>query len=241
MRRLARLLGWLVLAGIAAPGAATAAPRALLDAPRAGDLALAGGEVLVSSAVSGGEARLTAVPVDGGPAREPLRARPPGRGAWISSTRLASSDRLTAMLVEFTDPEGNPRDWRVYAGPPSGPLSIAHRVRLERAVALWIPIEIDVHGDRLLVQELRLPFGERGERPRFRLTVYAPGVTSAPVPQPGYGSPAVVAGDRVAHVARRRPPLIRIVDWRTGRLSGTIGLGRASGEIMERHLDLAED
>jgi hypothetical protein len=242
MRRLACLVGIFVLAGPALWGAeAGAEPRALLDAPHAEDVAVAGGEVLVAASTPRGAARLTAVPVRGGPTRRVLAAEPPGRGDWTSITSLASSAQLTALLVEYTDPESNPRDWRVYAGPPSGPLAIVHRVRIPPLQRwLWIPLEVDVHGDRLLIQEIRLPLRE-GDRPVFRVTVHAPGISPVSVRQGRYGAPTVVAGDRLAYLSLRRPLLVRIVDWRTGRLAGRIGLGGYSGEIMDRHLDLTED
>jgi hypothetical protein len=244
MRRLACLLGFFLLAGPALWGGdAGAEPRALLDAQRAEDVAVAGGDVLVGAPTARGGARLTAVPVGGGEPRSRLWVRPPGRGEWTSMTELASSAQVAALLVDFTDPEGNTTEWRVYAGPPSGPLAIVHRARFVRQRPwLWFPIEIDVHGDRLVIQEIRVALRE-GVRPRFafRLSVQSPGMSPARVPQGGFGAPTAVAGNRVAYVSGRRRPLIRIVDWRTGRLSGTIGLGPFSGEIMQRHLDLAED
>jgi hypothetical protein len=241
MRRLACLVGFL-LAGPALWAAdAAPEPQALLDAPRAQEVAVASAEVLVASTTARGGAWLTAVPVRGGPTRRVLAAEPPGRGDWSSITSVASSAQLAALLVEYTDLEANPRDWRVYAGPPSGPLAIVHRVRIPPLQRwLWIPLEVDVHGDRLLIQEIRLPLRE-GDRPIFRVTVHAPGISPARVPQGRYGAPTVVAGDRLAYLSLRRPLLVRIVDWRSGRLAGRIGLGRYSGEIMERHLDLTED
>jgi hypothetical protein len=244
MRRPGCLVGCVVLAGVALHAApAHAESRALLDAPHAEDVALAGGEVLVAGPTARGGARLTAVPLAGGAPRLRLLVGPPGRGKWTSTTRLASSVRLTALLVEFTDPEGNTRDWRVYAGPPAGPLAVVHRVHLGKLRRwVWFPIGIDVHGDRLLIQEIRLAL--RGNvRPRFlfRLTVHAAGVSAPAVLQGRQGAPTVVAGDLLAHVGGRRRPLVRIVDWRTGRLAGRIGVPRFSGELVERHLDLAED
>jgi hypothetical protein len=240
MRRLTWLIVSLALALAAAAqaGSAAAAPRALLDAPRAQDVAVAGGEVLVAATTARGGARLTAVPVSGGPARTVLHAKAPGRRGWTSTARLASSSQLAALLVEFTDPEGNTREWRVYAGPPAGPLEIVQRVRLRRPGRIWFPIDLDVHGDRLLVQEVRSP------RPILRLTVRAPGVSPAPVPQGAFGAPAAVAGERVAYlgVTGRADalPVIRIVDWRTGRLSATIELGRQLREVEEADIDLTD-
>jgi hypothetical protein len=243
MGRRVSLVGCGVLAAVALQAApAAAAPRALLDAQRAEDVALAGGEVLVAAPTARGGARLTAVPVGGGEPRSRLWVRPPGRGEWTSRTVLASSAQLAALLVELTDPEGSTTEWRVYAGPPSGPLAIVHRAHSVRQRRwLWFPIEIDVHGDRLVIQEIRVALRE-DVRPRFayRLRVQSPGGSPAVLSQGPFGRPPAVAGDRLAYLSGRRRPHIRIVDWRTGRVSGRIGLGPFSGEIMQRHLDLTE-
>ncbi|HEV3376581.1 MAG TPA: hypothetical protein VG126_04815 [Thermoleophilaceae bacterium] len=61
------------------------------------------------------------------------------------------------------------------------------------------------------------------------------------MPQRRFRGSTAVAGDRIAHVGGRRRALVRIVDWRTGRLSGTVALPRFSGDIDQRHLDLSED
>jgi hypothetical protein len=243
MRRLACLLGFFLLAGPALWGAdAGAEPRALLDAPRAQDVAVAGAEVLVAATTARGGARLTAVPAAGAPARPLLVVRPPSRHGWTSMTRLASSAQLTALLVEFSSSDS--AEWRVYAGPASGPLTIVHRVRLMRSPRLlWMPVEVDVDGDRLLIQELRLPLREGGRpRPASRAVVHAPGAAPTLVSQGPYATPAALAGDRIAYGAgRERRPVLRIVDWRTGRLTGTVGLEAGSTHSEDRHLDLADD
>jgi hypothetical protein len=220
------VLGW---AALQTAGAA-ASPRALLDAERAQDVAVAGGEVLVAGTTPGGGAPLRAVPAVGGPARMVFEAPPRGRG-WTSVLRLASSAQLTALLVAYLDPSGNFRDWRVYAGPPAGPLALVQRVRRPRVGRVWTPMDVDVHGDRLLVQELRQPGFS------FRLVVHAPDGMVPPVPQGRFGAPTAVAGEQVAYVSRS---LIQIVDWRTGRLSGSIDVGRHSGDIEDRHLDMTD-
>jgi hypothetical protein len=238
MGRLVCLVGLLAVGVAALEGAASAAaPRALLDAPRAEDVAVAGGEVLVAATTSLGGARLSAVPVAGGPARELLEVPPPGRG-WTSVSRLASSAQLTALLVAFIDPSDNFRDWRVYAGPPAGPLALVQRVRRPRRGRVWTPLDLDVHGDRLLVQELRQPGFA------FRLTVRAPDGTAPPVPQGRVGLPAAVAGEQIAFVGASgradERSFIRLIDWRTGRLTSSMELGRASEDIEDRHLDLTD-
>jgi hypothetical protein len=231
MRRLACLAGFLALASAVIPGPeAEAAPRALLDAERAEDVAVAGGEVLVAAPTSRGGARLRAVPAAGGPARVVLEVLPPARG-WKPVPRLASSAQLTALLVAFMDPSGSFRDWQVWAGPPAGPLTLVQRVRHAGRRPVWAPIDVDVHGDRLLVQELRQPGFS------FRLAARAPDGTGPQVAQGRVGHPGAVAGEQMAYVDRS---LVRIVDWRTGRLSGSIELGRHSGDIGDRHLDMTD-
>jgi hypothetical protein len=237
MRRLICVLGCLALAAAAQGGPAAAAPRALLDAPRGEDVAVADGEVLVAATTARGGARLTAVPVAGGPARRVLTVRPPGRG-WTATSRLASSAQLTALLVTFTDAEGHLRDWRVYTGPPSGPLDLIQHVRFTQVENFWTPLELDVHGDRLLIQEIRFP------DPAFRLRVHAPGASAQPLPQGRFGPPSVVAGEDVAYVGLSgradARSFIRVVDWRTGTLDRSIELGRHSEEMEDRHLDMTD-
>ena len=229
MRRVACLVGLLIVAGTGSE--AVAEPRALLDAPRAGDVAVAGDEVLVAAGTARGGARLMAVPAVGGPARLVLEVPARGRG-WTSVLRLASSAQLTALLVAFLDANGTFRDWRVYAGPPAGPLALVQRVRHAGQRPVWTPIDLDVHGDRLVVQELRQP------RFAFRLVARAPDGTAPPVLQGSrFGAPTAVAGDQLAYLSRS---LIRIVNWRTGRLSGSIEVGRYSGDIEDRHLDMTD-
>src|ERR687895_1379720 len=238
MRRLACLVGFFGLAGPALWGAeAGAEPRALLDAPRAQDVAVAGAEVLVAAGTSRGGVRLSAVPAVGGPARGVLEVPPRGRG-WTSVLRLAPSAQLTALLVAHLDPNGNFRDWRVYAGPPAGPLALVQRVRRTVRGGTWTPLDVDVHGDRLLVQELRQP------RFAFRLVVRAPDGTAPPVPQGRFGMPTAVAGDLLAYAGTSRRAdgraFIRLIDWRTGRLSSSLELGRPSEDIEDRHLDMTD-
>jgi hypothetical protein len=244
MRRLACLVGCNLVAGVALNVApAGAAPRALLDAPRAEDVAVAGGEVMVAAITTRGAARLTAVPVAGGPPRFVLHAGAPERGGEALTVRLVSSAQLTALLVEFTDREGDSRFWHVFAGPPSGPLAIVHRARLEgQPRAFWVPFELDVHGDRLLIHELRFPLREGGRaRIASRVIVHAPGMAPTRVWHAFAGGPTAVAGDRIAYFSGRSRPLIRVVDWRTGRLAGTVGLGRFEEASSDRPLDFADD
>ena len=237
MRRLACLVGFF---GLASPSLwvadAGAEPQALLDAPRAEEVAVAGEELLISATTDHGAVRVTAVPLAGGPAVRRLTVRPPGRD-WFAFTRLVSSDRLAALLVTFDDPEGNFRVSRVYAGPPGGPFSLVRRVHRPARETVWIPVDVDVYADRLLIQEARLP------DLAFRFTVRSPG--AAPVrrrQRPVTSNPAL-AGDLVAYLRLRRrpPPSFWLVDWRTGEVRDSIALGEYSEDMHGRDLDLTED
>jgi hypothetical protein len=126
----------------------------------------------------------------------------------------------------------------VYGGPPAGPLALVQRARPAGRRRVWTPIDVDVHGDRLLVQELRQPGFA------FRLSVRAPDGTAPPVQQGRFGMPAAVAGEQVAYVGTSGRgdvrAFIRLIDWRTGRLSSSLELGRPSEDIEDRHLDMTD-
>jgi hypothetical protein len=236
MRRVACLIGCLALAGSASHVEdAAAAPRPLFDAPQAEEVALAGSEVLVASTTDHGGVRVTAVPLAGGPAVTRFFARSPGRG-WAATARVVSSDRLTALVVMYDDPEGNFRLSRVYAGPPSGPLTLVQRVRRPLRGTAWIPVDVDVHADGLLVQEARL------SDLAFRYTVRSPGTAPVRRRQEPASSHTAIAGDLVAYLGLRgERPSFRLVDWRTGHVRNSIALGEYSEDMHDRDFDLMED
>jgi hypothetical protein len=236
MRRVACLVGCLTLAGAASHAEdAAAAPRPLFDAPQAEEVALAGSEVLVASTTDHGGVRVAAVPLAGGPAVTRFVARSPGRD-WTATARLVSSERLTALVVMYDDPEVNFRVSRVYAGPPSGPLALVRRVRRPLRGTAWIPFDVDVHADRLLIQEVRQP------DLAFRYTVRSPGAAPVRRRQGPASSHTAIAGDLVAYLGLRgERPSFRLVDWRTGELRDSIALGEYSEDMRDRDFDLMED
>lgn len=183
-----------------------------------------------------GGVRVTAVPLAGGPAVRRFTVPSPGRD-WTATARLVSSDRLSALLVMVDDPEGNLRLSRVYAGPPSGPLALVRQVRRPRRGTVWFPFGVDVHADRLLIEEVRQP------DLALRFAVHAPGAVPVRRRQGPASSYTALAGDLVAYVRLRRgaAPSFRVVDWRTGDVRGSIALGEYSEDMHGRDLDLTED
>jgi hypothetical protein len=226
-----RLVGLLCVGTLLlAAGEARAAPVALLDAPDASGLALAGSEALVAREGARGGVRIDALPVAGGAVRPVATMRPPRRGV-PGFAALSASPQRVAALVTYNDEGGYPTESQLWTGPPAGPLRRELRASWG-ALRGWIPFAIDVDGDRLLVVEGRL-----GDL-RFRARVLASG--AAPVLVPWRGDmrpPAALAGDRVAFVGEGpggREQVV-VMDWRTG----TVTARTADADVVE--LDLAPD
>jgi hypothetical protein len=161
-------------------------------------------------------------------ARRVLTVPAPRRG-WRGRLWLAASDQRIAAVVTFDDDEGNFAEWRLYSGPPAGPLALDRRMR-ERSRRAWFPFGLDADGDRLLLTEARFMLD------RTRATVLAPGAAPERVPRhDAIFTPALLAGDRVAFAERGR---VVVADRRTGAVQAAIRLRRR--EDVEE-LDLAPD
>lgn len=174
-------------AALLVAGALAAGPTPLLDAPRAQDVALAGGEVLVARPGPRGGARVDAVALDTGAVRRVLRAKAPGPG-WSPRMLVAASPTRVAVVVSYAEFGGNGLESRLYSGPIGGPLQLD----VVRRGKGWLPVEAAVDGDRVLVIELRL------RSPRTRLRLLAPGAAPR-VLVTGRVDLADLAGDHFAY------------------------------------------
>src|SRR5688500_16189540 len=85
-------------------------------------LALAGPDVVVMSEPTGGGLRLDALPRTGGRARTLLRLR-----ADVSDGNVAASAERVGAIVEVDGTKNRPDEYRVYSGPPSGPVTLVRR------------------------------------------------------------------------------------------------------------------
>jgi len=232
-----RLVRTLCAAGLllATAPPAQAGPVALLDAPRAQDVALSGAEVVIGSSAAGAGIRVDAVPVTGGPRRPLLSARGP-RGSR-GTMRVVASSGVVAALAYFDRDDGT-AEFRVYAGPPTGTLTL--RERVPATTGSWLPVDVDADADRLLLTEGRLP------ALRFRARMLTPGGGAEPVPWSGSFVQAVLAGEHVALVGSRRSgpdaPVNRVfvVERGTGSVQAEVKL-RPSEDVEEGDLDLAPD
>ena len=217
-----------VLLFLAIAPAAAADPVALMDAPRAVSVAAAGGEVVVVREHRGARVTVDAIAVEGGAARRLLALPRRGRG-WFGHAKVAASTERIAVLVTFDDNDPDVREWRVYSGPPSGPLGLDLKLRARRGA--WLPFDIDVDAGRLLLAELRYP------RFQTRLRVLEPGVEPVRVPSTGPQAfpPLALAGTHVAFTGERD---VFVADRRSGATEASIHVGRY---VSAGALDLAPD
>jgi hypothetical protein len=238
MSRRGRLVGCLgALALLSASGSAHARPVSLYDVHRDADVVLASGEVLVGRGTPAGGVRIDAFPLSGEAPRRLLALPAPASG-WDGNVRLAASTERAAAAVSFDNEEDEPVEWRVYNGPPAGPLELLTGVRPQQP-SDWFPVDVDVDVDRLLVSELRFDLRES------RASVYAPGVPPEPVPLRGrFSAPDTLAGDYVAYVGSIRRSSggrvggVFVADRRSGGVRGRILLRRATDDVEYRDLDL---
>lgn len=217
-RMAGRIAGLACAFGLLAAAPAVAAPVALLDAPRAQSVALAGDEVIVARVRPRGAVAVDAVRLADGSVRRILAAPARGRG-WTAQVRVAASAERVAVLAHFDADEGDPGGWRLYNGPPAGPLRLD---RTGRGSAAWLPAEIDVDGDRLLLMEGHIPTY------RWRATVLAPGAPPERVPWSAeLLPPTALAGDRIAFAdspRRGRGARVFVADRRSGEVAASLTL-----------------
>jgi hypothetical protein len=162
---IARLVLALIAAVLVAAPAADAAPVALLDAPNATGIALAGSEVVVARTGARGRLEVDAVPSAGGPARQLLTDPGQGKG-WTAAADVRASAQRVAVRVTYGKPGSPALRWRLYTGPVAGPLQLEYQAGAHG----WSPDDVAVDGDRVVALESRLT---STQAPRLRL--FAPG------------------------------------------------------------------
>ena len=154
--------------------------------------------------------------------------------------RLAVTPDVVAALV-LRERDADPVDFRLYTGPPSGPLQLRSRTRFETE-RIWIPVDLAAEADRVLLGELRF-------QPRFayRVNVLAPGGPQQPVTWGGsLVGPVALSGERVAFLGTTRTDEdasydhLYVIDRRSGGVEASAEL-RHDEDADFDDLDLAPD
>jgi hypothetical protein len=177
--------------------AAQADPIALLDAPSAQDIALAGSEVIVPRTGARGRLTVDAVGIQGGAPRRLLTASGPGQG-WGASALVSASPTRVAVTVFYDKPNlrlGDAVQWRLYTGPIGGPLALEYTAGRKA----WHPIETGVDGDRVFVNEGKFTLFAT------RIRLFEPGAAPRVLPWAnGIDAPIALAGEHLAFAGSSR-------------------------------------
>ncbi len=139
-----------VLAGLVFASPAHADPIPVRHDRDAEAIALAGPDVLVMSETTKRGMTLVAVPRTGGKARTLLTV--PAGGLELNEESLAASAQRVGVVVYVDRTDERPDEYRVYSGPPSGPLRLVRRT-LDADGDAWTPYAVSVDGDRMLLLE----------------------------------------------------------------------------------------
>ena len=139
-----------VFAFTAAP--ADAATVGVYDGPDLSAVALAGPDAVVLRQASSERSQLVAVPRGGGKPQTVLTVKRMNFVFEDESRRLAGSAARVALIAEIEDAQDRTVEWRVYSGPPRGPIGVVRTLPIREA---WVPALVDVDGDRVLIVEAR--------------------------------------------------------------------------------------
>jgi hypothetical protein len=139
-----------VWAFVAAP--AGAATVGVYDGPHLSAVALAGPDAVILRQASVERSQLVAVPRGGGKPQTVLTVERMNFVFENESRRLAASSARVALIAEIEDARDRTVEWRVYSGPPRGPIGVVRALPVRDE---WVPALVDVDGDRALIVEAR--------------------------------------------------------------------------------------
>src|SRR4051812_36115369 len=220
----------MLAAALAALAVAAPAPTGLLDDVNATGVALAGPDVIVMRELRRGDTtELTAVPRTGGRPRTLLSVAHV-QPAFEAKFRLAASDQRVAVVLEMLDEHDRTAEWRVYAGPPSGPLAIVKR-EVNQGDDPWVPELVSVDGSRVLIVEAH---EEEDNGIRAEVIDAAGAETAIGWTTPAF-VPVALAGPYAA-AAGDSPQRLSVVDLASGAELSRVGLN-----AQLENLDLAAD
>jgi hypothetical protein len=218
-----------VLAMLAVAPAVAGASIGLRDDLAATEVALAGPEVLIARAPDSGGVQLRAVPRAGGAGRTLLSVSSPRAGS-SADVSLAASDERVALIVELRGRFRATIEWRVYSGPPAGPVRLVRRTA-DRGQRTWVPYIVDVDGDRVLLVEARLRSSGR-----VRAQLLGPDGPVSVRWTSGAFAPVAIAGEHAA-VFARRPRRLAVADLVSGAEQGALDANPSALEMLDIRAD----
>src|SRR5262249_43131565 len=143
-----RLVAAALAAWACAAAPAQAATNGVYDGPDLTAVALAGAGAGVpprggrgGAHGAGGARGRGAVPRGGGQPQTVLTVRRMNYIFEDESRRLAGSAARVALIAEIEDAEDRTLEWRVYSGPPRGPIGVVRTLPVRDG---WVPALVDV-------------------------------------------------------------------------------------------------
>jgi hypothetical protein len=211
---------------LAAPAGAAAAPLSLRDDTRVTHVALAGSSVELLRDRPDGSAQLLTMPRTGGPARSLLTVRGAGR-TWTSEFSLSASPTRVAAFFELRDKHDRTTEWRVYGGPPAGPLQLLRRIPANTG---FEPFVVDVDGDRTLLLEIK-PVGQDDAAAAnddfTRAEVFDPSFGTVPIAWASERAAPIGIAGAYAAAELAAPRRLAAVDLATGAERAAVALPQA--------------
>jgi hypothetical protein len=209
--------------GAAPAGAATVG---VYDGPDVSAVALAGPDAIVLRQASGERSRLVAVARGGGKPQTVLTVNRMHPLFEDEPRRLAASAARVALIAEIEDARDRTVEWRVYSGPPRGPIGVVRALPIREA---WVPALVDVDGDRVLIVESRPePDGP------IRAFLLDPVAGLVPIPWARASALPIEISGGFAAAAMAGPNRVAVLDLATGAELVTIPLSN-----RERGADLS--
>ena len=192
-----------VVAALAFPSAAAAAPKGLARVSEDAAFALAGDHVLFSR-TNEQTLQVFAVPVTGGPERKVFEFTAPPE--QVARARLAASAERVAVSVIVGSYGSSINAVQAFSGPPLGPWTAFTALTALDAPGWVFPFNHEVDGARVFT------FEARGELDELGIVVRDPEPREVELPEEERLF-ATFAGDLVASANGRT---LRLRDWRTG-------------------------
>ena len=121
-----------------------------------------------------------------------------------------------ALIAEIEDARDRTVEWRVYSGPPRGPIGVVRSLPVREA---WVPALVDVDGDRALIVEAR----PESDGP-IRAFVFDSAAGLVPIPWARASALPIEISGSFAAASMAGPNRVAVLDLATGAELVTVPL-----------------